>query len=78
MARGLPPHHARLIYAVLFLFARKSREDVPSFVDLLATMCGISPEEKTDTVLSDHSSIKTSLARISDLFSRERRSALQT
>ena len=47
-----------------------SRKEEPSFADLLTTLRRVSLEEKTSTVLSNHSHIKTWLAQITDLFSR--------
>jgi hypothetical protein len=46
------------------------RREEPSFADLLTTLRRVSLEEKTGTVLLDHSRIKTWIAQITDLLSR--------
>jgi hypothetical protein len=47
-----------------------SRKEEPSFADLLTTLRRVSLEEKTSTVLSNHSQINIWLTQIADLFSR--------
>jgi hypothetical protein len=47
-----------------------SRKQEPSFADLLTTLRRVSLDEKTRSVLPNHSHIKTWLAQITDLLAQ--------